>query len=190
MQKIEENIYFSTLLARAMEDIAFSPYNMKYEKHILNIKQMKTDLSNKNARSKQHDKNAKFWIVAKTYVHVYTSVFTLYYRETLGYRLYQLVNVLYMHSRNMNQNKVVTVWTPTSENGSLRTCAPSNSDQTAHSRSLIWIAGLIWDRQEWTAKELIRLRCCVVWFDSSLDAHVKRYLFSHCEVVVLQSGIY
>ena len=74
----------------------------------------------------------------------------------------------------------------------LRTCAPSeDSDQTAHSRSLIRIfTGRISDSR-WQGykvsscgqRRLIRLR---VWSESSLGAYVVRHVFSRCGSYLLR----
>ena len=63
--------------------------------------------------------------------------------------------------------------------------APSeDSDQTAHSRSLIRIfTGRILDSHgckvsSWWQKTLLILRGCAGWFESSLPAHVRRYIFT------------
>ena len=65
-----------------------------------------------------------------------------------------------------------------------RTCAPSeDSDQPAHSRSLIKIlTGRILDSQGCKfplseQRRQIRLWGCEGWFESSLGAHVRRYVF-------------
>ena len=67
----------------------------------------------------------------------------------------------------------------------LLTCAPrEDSDQTAQSRSLIWIfSGRILCRQKcnvssWEQQRLIRMCGYASWFESSLGEHIRRYIFS------------
>ena len=65
----------------------------------------------------------------------------------------------------------------------LRTCASSeDSDQPAHSRRLIWIFADAF----WIAKDAKYLSWCAGWFESSLGALVRRYIFSLCDCFLLR----
>ena len=84
-----------------------------------------------------------------------------------------------------SESSLVFTWTPTQKTYP-RTFAPSeDSDQPAHSRSLIRIlTRCILDSQGWELSScgqleiLNRLRSCADWFESSTGAHIRRYVFS------------
>ena len=71
-----------------------------------------------------------------------------------------------------------------SRNVRKRTLAPrEDSNQTAHSRSLIWIfSGRILDCQVSSCEQrrLVKLRGFADWFVSSLGTHIRWYVFSSC----------
>ena len=70
-----------------------------------------------------------------------------------------------------------------------------DSDQTAHSRSLIQIfTGRILDSQNYEVsscgrRRLVRLRGCADWFEYTLSAHVRRYVFSSCSPIRLSPPV-
>ena len=78
----------------------------------------------------------------------------------------------------------------------IRTCAPGkDSDQPANLRCLIRIfTRRIWDSQEsnvpiWDDRKLTRLHGCAGWVESSLGAHVRRYVF-HFAALTCKKGLY
>ena len=79
-------------------------------------------------------------------------------------------------NQQLRQKTYFHIWKPSEE-----------SDQPGHSHSLIRIfTGRILDSQGCKSsscgkmKTLIRLRECAGWFESSLGAHARQYIFSRC----------
>ena len=109
-------------------------------------------------------------------------------RGILIYSAWQGLNGLKLGGRTCRY-KLSGIWygKPHFPKTYLLTCAPSeDSDQFAHSCSLIRIfTGRILDSQGCNVsscgqRRLIRLCGCSGWTESSLDAHVRRYVFSCC----------
>ena len=83
-------------------------------------------------------------------------------------------------------NKKPIIWSEPPESPPLAYVPSEDSNQPAHSRSLIRIfTGRILDRQ-WRKvslcgqRRLIRLRGCGGWFESSMCVRVSRHVFSRC----------
>ena len=89
---------------------------------------------------------------------------------------------------------ILTLLNRKSEKVPLKYVPSEDSDQPARSRSLIRIftgRSLDCERCSFfirTKKTLIRLRRCSSWFESSLDARVIRYAFSHCGSFIIEES--